>query len=52
MFTYKTVIDPKVPTPYSSNYGPVEKVEVLDKYTIKLHTKNYMLLHSSREGWA
>ncbi|MEW6161962.1 MAG: peptide-binding protein [Nitrospirota bacterium] len=39
MFTYKTVIDPKVPTPYSSNYGPVEKAEVLDKYTIKVTYK-------------
>jgi peptide/nickel transport system substrate-binding protein len=29
LFTYRTVIDPKIPTPYSSNYGPVEKVEML-----------------------
>jgi peptide/nickel transport system substrate-binding protein len=39
LFTYKTVIDPKVPTPYSSNYGPVEKVEVLDKYTVRVFYK-------------
>ncbi len=36
LFTYKTVTDPKIPTPYSSNYGPVEKVEALDKYTVKV----------------
>ena len=36
VFTYNTVINPKVPTPYSSIYGPVEKVEALDKYTIKV----------------
>ncbi len=36
LFTYKTVIDPNVPTPYSSNYGPVDKVEALDRYTIKV----------------
>lgn len=35
-FTYNTVIDPKIPTPYSSNFGPVEKVEALDKYTVKV----------------
>ncbi len=36
IFTYNTVINPKVPTPYSSTYGPVEKVEALDKYTVKV----------------
>jgi peptide/nickel transport system substrate-binding protein len=36
LFTYNTVIDPKVPTPYSSNYGPVKKVEALDKHTIRV----------------
>ena len=36
LFTYKTVIDPKIPTPYSSNYGPVEKVEVLGKYIVRV----------------
>jgi len=39
LFTYKTVIDPKVPTPYSSNYGPVERVQALDKYTVKVSYK-------------
>lgn len=36
IFTYKTVTDPKVPTPYGSNYGPVEKVEAIDKYTVRV----------------
>lgn len=39
LFTYKTVIDPKVPTPYSSNYGSVEKVEALDRYTVRVTYK-------------
>lgn len=36
VFTYNTVADPKTPTPYGSNYGPVQKVESLDKYTVKV----------------
>ncbi len=36
IFTYNKVTDPQVPTPYSSAYGPVEKVEILDKYTVKV----------------
>jgi peptide/nickel transport system substrate-binding protein len=39
LFTYRTVIDPNVPTPYSSNYGPVDKVEILDKYTVRVTYK-------------
>lgn len=39
IFTYKTVIDPKVPTPYSSNYADVRSVEALDKYTVKVTYK-------------
>ncbi|MFN3395619.1 MAG: peptide-binding protein [Thermodesulfovibrionales bacterium] len=39
IFTYKTVTDPKVPTPYGSNYGPVEKVEAIDKYTVRVTYK-------------
>lgn len=38
-FTYKTVTNPNIPTPYSSIYGPVEKVEALDKYTVKVTYK-------------
>jgi peptide/nickel transport system substrate-binding protein len=36
LFTYRAVINPKVPTPYSSNYGPVDKVDILDKYTVRV----------------
>src|SRR3989304_4786470 len=36
VFTYRTVIDPKVPTPYSSNYGPVERGEARDRYTVRV----------------
>ncbi|MBI4687851.1 MAG: peptide-binding protein [Nitrospirae bacterium] len=36
LFTYQKVTDPKTATPYSSNYGPVKKVEAADKYTVKV----------------
>jgi peptide/nickel transport system substrate-binding protein len=36
IFTYRTVTDPDVPTPYGSNYGPVEKVEAPDGYTVRV----------------
>lgn len=36
LFTYQTVINPKVATPYSSNYGPVKKVEAPDRYTVRV----------------
>lgn len=36
LFTYQTIINPKVPTPYSSMMGPVRKVEIPDKYTVKV----------------
>jgi peptide/nickel transport system substrate-binding protein len=39
LFTYKTVTDPNIPTPYSSIYGPVEKIEALDKYTVRVTYK-------------
>ncbi|HMK60154.1 MAG TPA: peptide-binding protein [Dissulfurispiraceae bacterium] len=39
MFTYSSVMDPKIPTPYSSNYGPVGTVQAIDKYTIKVRYK-------------
>lgn len=39
VFTYRTVTNPKVPTPYGSNYGPVEKVEAVDTYTVKITYK-------------
>lgn len=39
IFTYNTVTDPKVPTAYGSNYGPVDKVTAVDKYTVKVTYK-------------
>lgn len=36
IFTYKAITDPKNPTPYSSNYGPVKEVKAVDKYTVKV----------------
>ncbi len=36
LFTYRVVTDPKNPTPYSSNYGPVKEVKTLGRYTIKV----------------
>ncbi len=36
VFTYRTVTDPSVPTPYAETYGPVEKVEALDRYTVRV----------------
>ncbi len=36
LFTYKAVTDPRNPTPYSGIYGPVEKVEALDRYTVRV----------------
>lgn len=39
LFTYYAIINPNMPTPYSSIYGPVEKVEALDRYTVKITYK-------------
>ncbi len=39
LFTYQTLINPKVPTPYSSNYGPVKDVETPNKYTVRVTYK-------------
>ena len=36
-FTYEKLIDPAVPTPYSSSYEMIESVEVVDKRTIRIH---------------
>lgn len=39
LFTYQMVTNPSLPTPYSSNYGPVDNVEIADKYTVKVTYK-------------
>jgi len=36
LFTYETVTDPKTPTPYGSNYGPVKSVIATDRYTVRV----------------
>jgi peptide/nickel transport system substrate-binding protein len=38
-FTYRTFIDPKVKTAYRSMYELVKKVEIKDKYTVKIYYK-------------
>ena len=39
LFTYKTLKDPGVATPYSDSLGPVSKVEALDDYTVRVTYK-------------
>jgi len=39
LFTYNTIRDPKVATPYSDAYGPIDKVEAPDDYTVKVTYK-------------
>ncbi|MFO0754506.1 MAG: peptide-binding protein, partial [Thermodesulfovibrionales bacterium] len=39
LFTYRTVTNPKIPTPYSSVYGPVDTVEAKDPYTVVVRYK-------------
>ncbi|MGE5239755.1 MAG: peptide-binding protein [Chloroflexota bacterium] len=36
LFTYLSVTNPNVPTPYSSIYGPVERVETPDRYSVRV----------------
>ncbi len=39
LFTYNTIINPKIFSPYTSNYAKVKSVEILDKYTLKIQYK-------------
>ncbi len=39
LFTYQSVTNPNIPTPYSSNYGPVQSVQLLDRYTLRVRYK-------------
>ncbi|MGA2192931.1 MAG: peptide-binding protein [Nitrospirota bacterium] len=39
LFTYKTLKDPKVATPYSDSLGPLESVEAPDPYTVRVTYK-------------
>jgi len=36
MFTYKVIIDPKTPTPYSSDFKEVKEAKVIDDYTFRV----------------
>ena len=38
-FTYKKLIDPQVRTPYSGDFERIEKLEVIDDYTVKVTYK-------------
>ncbi len=38
-FTYKSLIDPKVKTPYSGDFQMVKNLEVIDDYTLKVYYK-------------
>jgi peptide/nickel transport system substrate-binding protein len=50
LYTYQTVTNPQVPTPYSSNYGPVQTVEAPDKYTVRVTYKEPYA--PALESWA
>jgi len=36
VFTYEKITDPKIYTPYSTNYKKVKSVKALDKYTVEI----------------
>ena len=38
-FTYKKLIDPNTPTPYSGDFERIENLEILDRYTVKITYK-------------
>lgn len=38
-FTYKKLIDPKVPTPYGGDFERVKSLEIIDDYTVKVTYK-------------
>jgi len=39
LFTYKMLVSPQVPSPYSGDYELIEKIETPDKYTVKVYYK-------------
>jgi peptide/nickel transport system substrate-binding protein len=39
VFSYQTVVDPEVPTPYASYFDLVESVEAVDPYTVRVTYK-------------
>jgi len=36
LYTYKIIVDPKTPTPYSGDFKPVKEAKVIDDYTFKV----------------
>lgn len=36
LYTYKVIIDPKTPTPYSGDFKPVKEAKVVDDYTFRV----------------
>jgi len=52
LFTYKTIISPKVFTPYASEFRYVKNVEMIDDYTIKVTYKKpyFKALHTWMMG--
>ena len=39
LFTYETLISPKIASPYSSSFRFVKSVEIVDDYTVRVHYK-------------
>jgi len=39
VFTYKTIMDPDVPTPYTADYELIKSVEAVDPYTVRVTYK-------------
>ncbi|WP_156874775.1 peptide-binding protein [Thermodesulfobacterium hveragerdense] len=49
-FGYRLITDPKIPTPYASDFLEVEKFEVLDRYTFRVTYKRPFALALSSWG--
>ncbi|QER41831.1 peptide-binding protein [Thermodesulfobacterium sp. TA1] len=49
-FGYRLITDPKIPTPYASDFQEVEKFEVLDPYTFRVTYKKPFALALSSWG--
>ena len=49
VFTYKTIISPKIASPYSASFRFIERVEVIDTFTVKVvYKKAYF---KALESW-
>ncbi len=49
LFTYQKLVDPEVHTPFASNYDSIEKVEVIDARTIRVHYRE--VFAPALESW-